>query len=455
MSDDNVLRALPHAVGPEKSLLSSMLQDPQDFIPVAIEIGLTEDHFYMPSHSTVFGFLIELFAAGIEIELVSLVQRLLDRGLLERCGGPSGVCDLHNYAPSPGHFRHHAALVKDKFILRSLISLANTTIAAAYDAPDEAPELLSDTERRLTALADTVTGATPALTLKSIIIDSFERFERRAKGAEETNGIATLPLLDQHLRGAHLGRLWVIGAYPEGGKSVMASQIVLDAVLDGHPCLFLSLEMAERDLMDRMIVQASRIDAKAYTEPKTYARENGGEDISTGLMRAIQRVIPKLAAAPLRLQRPANRNLPTIIGAIRRAHREMGIKIAVVDYVQLVKGAKADTKEAEVSEVSHALQEVAGDLGITLIVLSQLNADGDTKHGRVIEEDADAVITIVQDRNKESATYKQHRHVVISKDRHDGSGGEKVRLVLDRKIIRFVEGMDETEGASKTPKFTR
>ncbi|MCO1498197.1 DnaB-like helicase C-terminal domain-containing protein, partial [Limosilactobacillus reuteri] len=86
------------------------------------------------------------------------------------------------------------------------------------------------------------------------------------------------------------------------------------------------------------------------------------------------------------------RNLSTILSAIRRAHREMGIKIAVVDYVQLVKGAKADTKEAEVSEVSHALQEIAGDLEITLIVLSQLNLDGDTKHGRAIEEDADVVL---------------------------------------------------------------
>lgn len=456
MSDsESVLRPPPHAIGPEKSLLSSMLQDPVEFIQRSIEENLTADHFYLPSHATLFQALRDRHEAGEEIEFVALTQKLLDHGQLDKIGGPSAITDLYTYAATGGHFGHHLELVKDKYLLRQMIHLSNSTIAAAYDAPDEAKELLADTERGLAAIADTVTGAAPALTLKSIIKDSFERFERRAKGAEETQGIQTIPLLDQYLRGAHPGRLWVIGAYPEGGKSVMASQIVLDAVLDGHPCLFLSLEMRETDLMDRMIVQCSRIDAKAYTEPKTYARENGGEDISVGLMRAIQGSIPKLVNAPLRLQRPANRNLPTIIGAIRRAHREMRIKIAVVDYVQLVKGAKADTKEAEVSEVSHALQEVAGDLGITLIALSQLNADGDTKHGRVIEEDADAVITIIQDRNKESATYKQHRHVVIAKDRHYGSGGERVRLILDRKYIRFVEGADETEGAAKKPKFTR
>jgi len=454
-SPESVLRAFPHAVGPEKSLLSSMLQDPVEFIQRAVEENLTAEHFYLPSHATLFAMLRERHEAGEEIEFVALTQKLLDHGLLDRVGGPSTLADLYTYAPTGGHFGHHMELVKEKFILRQLINLAHTTTEAAYDAPDEAKELLGDTERRLTAISDSVSGATPCLPLKSIIRESFERFERRSTGGEETQGIPTIGALDQYLRGAHPGRLWVIGAYPEGGKSVMASQIILDAALAGHPCLFLSLEMSERDLMDRMIVQASRIDAKAYTEPKTYARENGGEEISVGLMRSIRNAIPKLAAAPLRLQRPANRNLSTVIAAIRRAHRETGIQIAAVDYVQLIKGGKADTKEAEVSEISHALQEIAGDLGITLIALSQLNADGDTKHGRVIEEDADAVISIVQDRNKESETYKQHRHVLIAKDRHYGSGGERVPLVLDRKHIRFVHGMDETTAAAKKPKFTR
>lgn len=450
---DQVTREFPHAVGPEKSVLSSMLQDPQQFIPAALEEGLSDRHFYTPARAELFRFITNLFAEGVEIELVSLTQRLLDRGLLERIGGPSSLYDIHNYSPSPLSFKAHVELIKDKAILRDVINFGIESSQAAYDSPGEAKEVLAECERKLTGIVASFTGGASAPTLKEILKESLERFERRSKGVEATNGIATIPLLDSKLRGAHPGRLWVIGAYPEGGKSVMASQIILDVVLDGFPALFLSLEMHERDLMDRMIVQASRIDCKAFTEPKTYARENGGEEISNGLMKAIQNVVPKLANAPLRLQRPANRNLSTIISAIRRAHREMGIQIAVVDYVQLIKGAKADTKEAEVSEVSHALQEIAGDLGITLIVLSQLNADGDTKHGRVIEEDADAVINIVQDRNKDSETYKQHRYVVIAKDRHYGSGGERIPLILDRSRIRFVEGQDET--ATKKPKFSR
>ena len=134
-SPDDVTRALPHALGPEKSLLSSMLQDSQDYLPLAIEEKLTAEHFYLPSHSTLFGFLIELFEAGQEIELVSLVQRLLDTGLLDRVGGPSTLTDLYTYAPSPGHFRHHLQHVKGKFVLRAIIQNSNEAIAQASTRP--------------------------------------------------------------------------------------------------------------------------------------------------------------------------------------------------------------------------------------------------------------------------------------------------------------------------------
>jgi replicative DNA helicase len=245
----------------------------------------------------------------------------------------------------------------------------------------------------------------------------------------------------------------VIGAYPEGGKSVKASQMLLNAAEDGHPGIYLSLEMSEEDIMDRMIVQVGRIHAKAFTDPQEYARENGGPEVTKGLMQAIVNAARKLKDMPIRVKR-VDRKLSSIIATIRRAHREYGIKVAVVDYAQRIKGTKTESREIEQTECSNALQTLAGDLGITIIVPSQLNEDGETKHGKVWQEDADAVLLIVQDRNKESPTYKQHRHTLIAKDRHYGSGGTRVPLILDRDYIRFVEGQDETDGPRK-PKFDR
>ena len=449
MSED-VMAPMPHALGVEKSVLSILLQFPERMDEIET---LTPSHFYLPGNRIVFDAMRATLAGGRELELVSFSERLRETGLLEKIGGPAYLAEIYTYMPSPGHFHQHIEILTENLARRVAIEKGNAMIERAFGG--EIDEVADAAKTAASAFESVMTGATAPITLKEILIESMTRFESRARGSEDSMGIQTISLLDEHLRGMHPGRLWVIGAYPEGGKSVMASQIILDAALGGHAALFLSLEMSERDVMDRMIVQQSRVDAKAFMEPKDYARDHGADGITLGLMRPIQRAVQLIAEAPLRIQRPANRKLSTILAAIKRAKREIGIKVAAVDYLQLVKGSgESGNREGEISEVSHALQEVAQESGITLLILSQLNADGDTKHGRVIEEDADAVIQIVQDRNKESETYKQHRHVVIAKDRHYGSGGKRVPLVLDRDKIRFVHGMDETAQASKA-KFTR
>ena len=439
---------MPRSEMHEKAVLSILLNYPDCLWEVP---SLCADHFYSEWREW-----FEIIATeirdgkrsnGESVSPHAIFYAAQKTGRLDEIGGPSVVAELLTYEIMRSGLVPNVAILSEHRA-RRLAVIASKRILEAATAED-AESLSAAISGPVSAISDAMTDSAPPLTLKEIMKESFERFQRRASGEESSSGIPTLPLIDQHLHGAHPGRLWVVGAYPEGGKSVLASQIILDAATAGSPCLFLSLEMHERDVMDRMVVQQARVAARAFTEPRAYARENGGETIATGLLRSIQGTIPAIGKSPLRIQRPANRNLPTIIAAIRKAHREMGIKIACVDYVQLVRGGKHDNKEAEVSEISHALQEIAQDLQITLIVLSQLNADGDTKHGRVIEEDADAVISIVQDRNKESETYKQHRFILIAKDRHYGSGGTRVPLILDREFIRFVEGKDETAQVKK------
>ena len=447
MSD--ALQALPHALGVEKAVLSVLFQWPEMFDQCD---ALTADHFYLPSHRTLFDAIRQTHAAGHDLELVSFVERLRKIDMLDRVGGPGAITDIYCYQPGTGALPRHIEILTENLVCRLSVKHGNDMIAAGYSSD---PETVTDCARTAaTAIEETATGASAPPKLGAILMESMERFEARVRGTEDSMGIPTLALLDERLRGLHPGRLWVIGAYPEGGKSVLASQIILDVALGGAPAIFLSLEMSPRDVMDRMIVQAARVDAKAFMEPKAYGAEHGTDGITRGLMMPIQRAVAAIKDAPLRVQRPGNRKLSTIIAAIKRARREMGIKVAAVDYLQLVKGSgDAGNREGEISEVSHALQEVAQDCGITLLILSQLNADGDTKHGRVIEEDADAVLNIIQDRNKESDTYKMHRHILIAKDRHYGSGGERVRLILDRERIRFVEGQDQT--VQSKPKFNR
>lgn len=139
---EDIKNAPPHCVGPEKSTLSSMLQEPGKFIRLARNENITPEDYYIVGHRLLYEFLLKLDEEGEEIELVSLVQRLLDKGLLDRIGGPSVVTDLYSYAPSNLHFSTHISQVKDKAVLREVIKRANAQIRAAYESPDEVKELV-------------------------------------------------------------------------------------------------------------------------------------------------------------------------------------------------------------------------------------------------------------------------------------------------------------------------
>lgn len=450
MNPPNLI-ALPFSLIHEKAVLSCLLNNPESLYEVPqlcaghFHAGM-RDWFTLVKEEIEHGFRDK----GEALDPHALVFAANATGRIDAMGGYAQLAELLTFETMTSGLVRNCGVLSEYRARRMAVTAAYRIIEAA--TTEDVEELTEAIAAPITAISDAMTDSSPPLTLKDVLNESIARFERRANGEESSSGVATLPLIDAHLHGAHPGRLWVIGAYPEGGKSVLVSQIILDAAVSGVPCLFLTLEMPERDVMDRMIVQQSRIETRAFTEPKDYAQEHGGEKVTTGLLRAIQGTIPKIGKAPLRIQRPANRNLQTVLAAIRKAHREMGIKLAAVDYVQLIRGGNHGNKESEVSEISHALQEIAGDLGITLIVLSQLNADGDTKHGRVIEEDADVVLNIVQDRDKDSDTYKMHRHILIGKDRHYGSGGTRVRLILDRDHIRFIEGFDNTVATAKAEK---
>lgn len=139
---EDITKAPPMALGPEKSVLSSILQEPAKYMKLALNEGVVSDDFYVMSHRYLFEFLLKLWNAEQEIELVSLVQRLLDNGLLDKVGGPSSVSDLYTYAAGHAHFSLHLGQVKDKAVLREIIRKANQQIREAYEQPESVRELV-------------------------------------------------------------------------------------------------------------------------------------------------------------------------------------------------------------------------------------------------------------------------------------------------------------------------
>lgn len=449
MSDEEYPQSLPH----EKSVLSSLMKDPE---LLAESLTLEPDLFFRPAHRVILEAVREWVSIGFD--LTTFVQRLHDRGQLDLIGGPADVSEIYTYATGSHRFRQHLEVLIEKRARRLAIQVGQEIRDRAFDQSD--PDgYLAAASGPVTALHDAAAGTKPTLTTKAVVLDSINRFEARLNGQIATMGIPTLPVIDNHLKGLKGGRFWVIGAYPSGGKTLLCGQILIGCAKGEIPSLSVNLEMSEGDLMDRSIVQASGVPARAFYDPIAYAREQGNTRPAKEHLIAIRTASETLANGDLyRVLRPPNRKLGTILSAIRRAHREMGIKVACIDYLQLIQAGRAKNanKEEEIADISHAIQELAGELDIHILVASQLTKDGETKAGRVIEEDSDAFIRIMQNRDRAASDFGKHLGIKIDKDRHHGAGGTILPLALNKDYLIFeFRQPDETEEAAPKPRRFR
>lgn len=449
---DDVTRALPHAVGPEKSLLSSMLQDPQEFIGLAIEEKLTPDHFYLPSHSDLFGFLIELFETGQEVELVSLVQRLLDRGLLDRVGGPSALTDLYTYAPSPGHFRHHLQHVKEKFVLRAIIKNSNEAIAQAYDAPEEVAALLDSVESSFMAIRD---GAetTREITNRQGVLNVVSEIEQIIRGDLAQMGIATgFERLDGMTSGLQGGEMFVVAARPSMGKTSFMMNIVENVCVDqGKPSMVFSMEMSAHQLRQRLVFSRARFAKSSLIR---------GQAPAKGDLPRIQRAALEIAAAPLFIDDTQGITINELRAKARRRHRTTGLTLIAIDYLQLMRSRTKqaqNSREREIAEISAGVKGLAKELGIPIIILAQLNRGPESRTGKSkgkplmadlresgsIEQDADLVGLLYRPgyyaedgaaEEEEAVTAE----VILAKNRNGATG--HIPLTFVKCLMKFESG---------------
>ena len=455
---DDVTRALPHALGPEKSLLSSILQDPQEYIGVAIEEKLTKEHFYMPAHATLYEFLIGLFEQGAEIELVSLVQRLLDRGLLDRVGGPGALTDLYTYAPSPGHFRHHLQHVKDKFVLRSIIQNSNEAIAHAYDAPDEVASLLDTVEAKILAIREgSETNKAP--TIKQSVEEVIEQFQSLLAGEKGAQGVPTgYEVLDQMSSGLKPGEMFVVAARPSMGKTSFMMNIVEHICLDqSKPCMVFSCEMSAFQIVQRLLFSRARF---------AMGQLSRGYTPSKGDLQRIQRAAMEVSAAKLFIDDTPGITINELRAKARRKKRDENIQFIAIDYLQLMKSRTKqaeNSREREIAEISAGIKGLAKELSLPILILAQLNRGPESRTGKSlgvprmsdlresgsIEQDADMVGLLYRTAYyAEDAEEKEQEagkaELVLAKNRNGETG--HIPLTFIAELMRFETGAPVRDG---------
>lgn len=389
-------RSLPNAVGPEKSLLSSMLQDPSEYVMRSEELGLTPEHFYHPSHQTLYRVIKDLSDGSAAIELVSLTQTLMDRGVLENIGGPSALTEIYTYAPTAAHFDHHLNIVKDKYILRNIIASCTDAITRSFEDQEEVAGLLDEVEQKIFAIRE---GADieQAPTVKEDVRKVIENFEKYLAGGGAPMGIKSgYSQLDTMCNGLKPGEMFVIAARPSMGKTSFVMNIVEHICLDAKlPSMFFSCEMTSEQIVQRLLFARARY---AITNLR-----NGFTPTKADLLK-IKNAASEIAESKLFIDDTAGISISELRAKARRKKKEEDIQVIAIDYLQLMKSTSKQaqgSREREIAEISAGLKALAKELAVPVIVLAQLNRGPENRGGTprmsdlresgAIEQDADMI----------------------------------------------------------------
>lgn len=437
----NGLRVPPQNTESEKALLGSILLK-QDVLYELVDL-IKRDTFYSEKHRLIYDAMHELFVAHTAIDALSLSSRLSEKGHLESIGGKGYIADLINMVPSAANVMHYAEIVYRKHMMRQLISASHTIGELGYAEAEELDSLLDRAEKTLFDVTD-VSGVHKFVSMEETLGDSMERLSKLHQEGEGLRGVPTgFKGLDDKLSGLQKSDLIILAARPSMGKTALALDVARQAAgKHGIPVGIFSLEMSAQQLADRMLSAESRIDSW---------RLRTGRISTDDEWNLLQESLGRLSSYPLFIDdQPANTILK-MRSVARRLKREKGLGLIVVDYLQLMQPTStraSDSTVQQVTELSRSLKQLARELDVPVLALSQLSRAVESRGGRPrlsdlrdsgsIEQDADVVMFIHrEDKFKEESERTNIAEILIEKHRNGPTG--KVDLYFDEKHTSFLE----------------
>jgi replicative DNA helicase len=436
---DTTLRIPPQSLDSERALLGALLLKPDALHDVSDTVKA--DSFYAEKHRLIFDAMRDLADRGDPIDLLSLSERLLAKGVLERAGGRTYVAELANSAPAPGNYAHYAELVAKKHVMRALIETAHEITEAAYDEGQETAQVLDQAEKSIYAIGN-ASSAHKFTAVADKLEATWERIETLSKHEGSIRGIPTgFPELDNLLSGLHKSDLIILAARPSVGKSTLAMDIARNvAIRHNTPVGIFALEMSAEQLIDRMLAAESYVDAWKIRTGTVKAEED---------FTRIRDALEALSKAPIYIDDKPGNNILAMRAVARRLKRERGIGLIIVDYLQLM--APTNTKNSDsmvqqVTEISRSLKSLARELDVPVLALSQLSRAVEQRGGKPrlsdlrdsgsIEQDADIVMFIHrEDKTNKDSDRPGIAEIMIEKHRNGPTG--KVELFFDDKRSTF------------------
>ena len=431
----------PQNLEAEQSVLGSLMIDKNAIIKIADLVN--EDDFYKNSHGKIYKTMLYLYEHHEPIDLLSLSNRLKETDEMEKVGGQSYLASLANAVPTAANIVHYAKIVAKKSVLRKLIDNASQIISDAYDETGEIDKTLDEAEQKIFSVSQKHIRQdfTP---VKPILEEAFDRIDELHKNKGKLRGVPTgFADLDNILAGLQKSNLVILGARPSVGKSSLGLDLVRHAAIkENIPVGIFSLEMSKEEVIDRLICAEANIDLwKLRTGRLSDSGEN--DDFSK-----IGHAMGVLSEAPIFVDDSASINVMEMRTMARRLQAEHGLKMLVVDYLQLMEGrGRTDNRVQEVSEISRSLKGLARELNIPIIALSQLSRGiesrtdqkpklSDLRESGSIEQDADVVLFIYrEDKTKADSENKNIAEIMVAKHRNGPIGS--VKLFFNEQTTSF------------------
>src|SRR5256886_3498560 len=373
-SAQDIHRTPPHSVEAEQGVLGSMLISPRDAIAECVE-KINEEYFYIPAHQPIYTVLVELWNAGQAIDLITFTQVLRDRNLLDSLGGAPFVTGLFTFVPTAANVQYYLEIVRDKYILREIITAATESVRRAYEEQDEVNNLLDEVEQRLFDVGeDRFKGE--MLSMKEQVMSTLESIEKLFENKGAITGVSTgFRDLDKLTSGLHSSEMSVIAARPSMGKTALAMNIAEHAAIEVKlPVAIFSLEMSAQQLVQRMLCSRARVNL-AKTRDGFLAEAD---------FPKLTHAASKLAEAKIFIDDTAGLTILELRAKARRLKAQHDVRLIIVDYLQLLRSTSRraqDNRQLEISEISAGLKGLAKALKIPVIVGAQLHRQPEQRTG--------------------------------------------------------------------------
>ena len=391
-------RLPPHDLQMEMGVLGCCLLDPNQCLGECVE-KLKDDGklaFYDLRHQTIYEMLTEMYNARVPIDLITLQQKLKDLQILDQVGGISYLSQIQDVVPSSANLAYYLGIVREKFLLRKLIQTCSGVVSRIFDFEGDVEQLLDEVEKDILHVNES-REQNETKDVKKLVNDALVTIEHFFNRKGELSGVSTgFADLDKMTDGLHGGEMVIVAARPSMGKTSLAMNIAEHVALELNlPVGVFSLEMSAASLVLRMLCSLARVNMRSIRDGFMTEAD------FPKLMSASGR----LAAAKLLIDDTAGLSILQLRARARRMYQQHGIKLFVIDYLQLLNSTARraqENRQQEIADISSGIKALAKELNVPVIVLSQLNRElekdksrtprlSDLRESGSIEQDADLV----------------------------------------------------------------